>query len=97
MILEAHRWAGVSIEKSEKLAGDASTRSYFRIPFNNSTAILMIFADDETSLNQAGRFIKTQKWLSELDIPVPIIVRVSDCKHFFILILNQGFCIQVTL
>lgn len=83
--LEAFSWAGVTEEQARKLAGDASTRLYYRVRHKSRPAILMIFQEDELSRQQSVRFEEIQAWLKNLQIPVPEILKVSEDRRFYLL------------
>lgn len=85
MIRHAFEWAGIKPEQARTLPGDASTRSYFRVPRNGRNVILMVFEQDELSETQSSQFGQVQAWLSELGIPVPRILNVSDNGLFYLL------------
>lgn len=58
------------VEKSNKLVGDASTRIYFRISFQDrETAIAMV--GPKPGSNEEAPFIEVQKYLENLGLPVP--------------------------
>ncbi|MCX5871723.1 MAG: phosphotransferase [Deltaproteobacteria bacterium] len=58
------------VENSNKLVGDASTRTYFRISFRDrETAIAMVAP--KPGSNEETPFIEVQKYLENLGLPVP--------------------------
>jgi aminoglycoside/choline kinase family phosphotransferase len=82
----AFLWAGIREEEALPLAGDASTRQYFRVPWKqDSTAVLMVFQKDDLSKRQSMRFEWVQTWLSLTGIPVPEIFRSSEDRRFYLL------------
>ena len=85
MIRDAFEWAGIKPEQAKTLPGDASTRSYFRVPHKVKNAVLMVFKQDELSGIQARQFAQVQAWFSKLDIPVPRILKVSNNGLFYLL------------
>jgi hypothetical protein len=82
MSQEALAWAGVSPADATPLPGDASTRDYYRVSYRGAKLVLMAFADDEVSRDQARRYLDASKWLMRLGIPVPAILDASEDLRF---------------
>lgn len=74
----AHRISGLlnNIPRPDRitsLAGDASTRSYFRAYFSNgSTALIMLHA--QAGCNEEEAFVEIHEFLERLGLPVPKIL-----------------------
>ncbi|MGC8660112.1 MAG: aminoglycoside phosphotransferase family protein [Desulfomonilaceae bacterium] len=61
------------IRSFDPLAGDASTRKYFRLSFNDgATAIAMVLSNP--GANEESTFLEIQNYLKNLQIPVPKIM-----------------------
>lgn len=100
---EAHAWlstCGHSIQKIEKIPGDASTRIYFRVFENKKTFILMKMEPFQwgqsseattTMRSDAGDtsakmlFLSVQEHLREAQVDVPRVVEVNGDKGFILL------------
>lgn len=72
---EILKWAGA--DSALKLAGDASTRRFYRVQTRSGPRVVMVFADDAKSRGQAEQFVKVREWLAGLNIPVPEIHRLE--------------------
>lgn len=64
-----------SITKTQKLAGDASSREYFRLSADKETYILM--RQEPFSAN-SNDFLLTQKHLNDLELNVPQIIDINE-------------------
>ncbi len=85
MNTEAFIWANIKKDTATKLAGDASTREYFRFQYKSKNAILMVFKQDELSVKQAKRFEQIYNWLNKLGIATPDILDISPNGRYYIL------------
>jgi aminoglycoside/choline kinase family phosphotransferase len=73
-------------DKTESLAGDASTRKYIRIYKNDKSAIFM---DSSTEMEKISAFIKISLHLQKLGLSAPKIYN-TDLKNGFLLLEDFG-------
>lgn len=57
----------------ERLAGDASTRNYYRAIFKNHNSIILMLSPNPGA-GEANSFIDVQNFLARLELPVPEII-----------------------
>ncbi|MGB9616534.1 MAG: aminoglycoside phosphotransferase family protein [Desulfomonilaceae bacterium] len=89
-LLRASLPAGCEIIRIEKIAGDASTRKYYRLFLNNrDPLVLMAMADPST--DEARRFLAVQQFLRDLGLPVPA-VHWRDVSAGVIVLQDLGTC-----
>ncbi len=68
----------LAAQRITALTPDASTRKYFRVPWNHATAVVALYAEPFDSATQP--FLDVTRLFEQADLPVPNILAV-DCEN----------------
>jgi len=75
-------------EKIEPLAGDASTRTYFRALYRDGKTEIMML-QPHAGLREEASFLDVQRFLEKLDLPVPRVFH-HDPEHSIVILEDLG-------
>jgi aminoglycoside/choline kinase family phosphotransferase len=94
-VQSALRLWGLKSEIVGELAGGASTRRFFRVPWEGGTAIAMFIPLPSQEIAKArqarggGPFVEVARLLESVGVPVPAVLRRSD-EHHVLLVEDLG-------